>query len=246
MAHIEFENVSKGFSIHTSSTTLKGSVVDWLKGRRFETKRHSVLHDCTFSVSQGESLAIIGPNGAGKSTILKLVASIYRPDSGHVRVDGTVAALLEVGAGFQADLTGRENVYLYGSILGMSRRTMQDSFQDIINFSEIGQYIDMPVRTYSSGMYMRLAFSVAIHVSPDVLVIDEVLAVGDERFQTKCLARIKDMQQGGVTVLFVSHDLGAVQSISDRVLLLRRDASFVIGSPEEMVRMYLLESHDAS
>ena len=178
------------------------------------------LHNVSFRVAKGETLGIIGSNGSGKSTCLKLLTRIYAPTTGSVSVDGRVSALLELGAGFHPELTGRENVYLYGSILGISRRAMRERFDDIVSFSEMARFVDEPIKFYSSGMYVRLAFATAISVNPDVLLIDEVLAVGDQRFQAKCLERIHALKTQGTTIVFVSHDLDTVAQLCDRAIWL--------------------------
>jgi len=178
------------------------------------------LRDVSFSVEQGEMLGIIGENGAGKSTVLKLISRILEPTTGRVAVQGRVSALIELGAGFHPDLTGRENIYLNGSILGLSKREMDRQFANIVDFAELERFIDTPVKHYSSGMYARLGFAVAIHVHPDVLLIDEVLAVGDEAFQKKCLERIATIKAQGKTIILVTHDLDAVDALCDRVLWL--------------------------
>jgi lipopolysaccharide transport system ATP-binding protein len=197
------------------------------------------LQDVNLGVRVGETLGIIGPNGAGKSTVLKLIARILEPTSGRVLVCGRVSSLLELGAGFHPELTGRENVYLYGSILGLSRRTMADRFDDIVDFSGIGSVIDVPVKRYSSGMYLRLAFSVAVHVEPDVLLVDEVFAVGDHAFQGRCLRRIREMQRQGVTILFVSHSMETVKQMCSRAVWLSQGRIMSEGMPERVVEEYL-------
>jgi ABC-type polysaccharide/polyol phosphate transport system ATPase subunit len=176
------------------------------------------LKDLTFDVMPGQSIGIVGRNGAGKSTLLKLIARIITPTSGQLSTNGRISALLELGAGFHPDLTGRENIFLNGSVLGLSKQDIQDSYQAIVDFSELGDFIDVAVKHYSSGMYMRLGFSVAIHVQPDVLLIDEILAVGDLPFQTKCIERIFDLQRQGVTIILISHHTEVIRSICSQVL----------------------------
>jgi lipopolysaccharide transport system ATP-binding protein len=178
------------------------------------------LKDVSFEVKQGEAVGIIGRNGAGKSTLLKVLGRITEPTIGRVEIDGRVSSLLEVGTGFHPELTGRENIYLNGSILGMSRREVTRKFDEIVDFAEIEKFLDTPVKRYSSGMYMRLAFAVAAHLEPEVMIVDEVLAVGDAQFQRKCLGRLQNLNKSGRTVLFVSHNLGSLSALCDRGILL--------------------------
>jgi lipopolysaccharide transport system ATP-binding protein len=227
---IRAEKVTKRFRRYRAlapHTTLKTAVVDWLRRRRAahdrltDPNRFDVLRDVSFEIAKGETVGIIGRNGAGKSTLLKMIAGIYKPDAGRIDVEGRVAALVELGAGFHPDFSGRENVEINGIILGLSRKEVRERFDAIVRFADIGDFIDAPVRTYSSGMFMRLAFSVAIHVEPDVLLIDEVLAVGDEAFQAKCRAVVEErIRSGRQTTLIVSHDLALVASLCHRVIVL--------------------------
>src|SRR5574338_1370906 len=196
------------------------------------------LRDLTFSVGRGEALGIIGRNGAGKSTVLKLLSGITAPTSGEIAIRGRLAALIEVGSAFHPELTGRENAYLSGSMLGLRRREITDKLPSIVGFSGIGDFIDVPVKFYSSGMYVRLGFAIAAHLEPDVLLIDEVLAVGDAEFQARCLKRVEDMKERGVTMILVSHDLGAVEQLCDRVLLLERGSLLAAGQSHEVVTAY--------
>lgn len=196
------------------------------------------LRDVSFDVCRGEAFGIIGRNGAGKSTILKLLSGITAPSEGEITIRGRLAALIEVGSGFHPELTGRENAYLSGSILGLRRRQITQRLPDIIDFSGIGSFIDTPVKFYSSGMYVRLGFAVAAHLEPDVLLIDEVLAVGDAEFQARCLRRIEDLKARGVTMILVSHDLGAVEQLCDRAMLLDRGTVLVAGSSGDVVTAY--------
>jgi lipopolysaccharide transport system ATP-binding protein len=184
-------------------------------------------------------VGIIGPTGSGKSTLLKVTSGILEPTSGKVRFTGRMSCLLELGTGFHPDLTGRENVYLYGSILGLSRRYINRRFEEIVSFAELEQFIDVPAKYYSSGMYVRLGFAVATQVDPEILLIDEVLAVGDEHFQRKCLARIEHLQRAGVTILLVSHNLAAVQDLCHRALWLNEGRIRGLGEPERVIRRYL-------
>lgn len=218
---ITFENVSKEFKLtQLPVRSLQDMFVYYLK-KEMRGKRHFwALRDVSFSINPGETVGILGRNGSGKSTILKLISRIIDPTGGVITVNGRLSALLELGAGFHPDLTGRENIFLNGSILGLGRKAMRKKVDDIIDFAGIGDFIDVPIRNYSSGMQMRLGFSVAVHVEPELILVDEVLAVGDYSFQLKCLERIRQMQKDGVTILFVSHDFKAVQDLCTRALWL--------------------------
>ena len=197
------------------------------------------LKDVSFAVHKGESFGVIGRNGSGKSTLLKIVSGILKPTSGYVTVNGRVAALIELGAGFHPEITGRENIYINGIMLGLTRREIDARFASIVDFAGIGTYLDQPVKTYSSGMYVRLGFAVAVHVDPEVLLIDEVLSVGDEEFSAKCVAKIQEMKYRGVTLLFVTHQLEQVRVLCDRALWLDHGAPRAIGDPVRVVDAYL-------
>jgi len=196
------------------------------------------LRDVTFDVGVGDVVGIIGANGAGKSTLLKILSRITPPTLGHVDLDGRVSSLLEVGTGFHPELTGRENIFLNGAILGMLRSEIQRKFDAIVAFAELSQFIDTPVKHYSSGMYVRLAFSVAAHLDPEILIIDEVLSVGDLHFRNRCLGRMRDIRDEGRTVLFVSHDLTSVRQLCNRAVLLTGGSVAAIGTPDEITRRY--------
>ncbi|MBN1579134.1 MAG: ABC transporter ATP-binding protein [Anaerolineae bacterium] len=198
-----------------------------------------VLRNINFGIEPGEMLGLIGVNGSGKSTVLKLLSRIIEPTTGRVVVDGRISALLELGAGFHPDLTGRENVYLNGSILGLSRKEIRQKLDDIVRFADLESSIDIPVRFYSSGMYMRLGFSVATHANPEILLVDEVLAVGDYAFQLRCLHRIEELKKQGMTTLFVSHDMEAIKDLCDRVIWLDGGGIQAEGDPEHVVEQYL-------
>lgn len=204
------------------------------------------LRDVSFSVADGEALGIVGRNGAGKSTILKILAGITAPTAGVSRTRGRVAALLEVGTGFHPELTGRENIYLNGAILGMSRRDISGRFDEIVNFSGVERFLDTPVKRYSSGMYLRLAFAVAAHLEPDVLVVDEILAVGDAEFQRRCIGRMQEVEREGRTVIFVSHDLETLTKLCQRSLWLESGTIRDSGPTEAVVRDYLTVSLSAT
>lgn len=219
---IEIQGLNKQFVLrHTRS--MKEAVVWLLKGRKGDiSKKFHALHDVTLDIRQGEAVALLGLNGSGKSTLLKHISGVMLPDTGSVRTRGKVAGLIEVGAGFHHDLSGRDNVFLNGAILGMTEAQIKERFDSIVEFAEIGEFIDTEVRFYSSGMYLRLAFSVAVHTDPEVFLIDEILAVGDEPFQRKCLAKIQELAAEGKTLVVVSHDLDLVSRICQRGVLLER------------------------
>jgi ABC-2 type transport system ATP-binding protein len=234
---IVVENVSKRFNLrHTRS--LKETVVWLFKGRRGDlSSTFMALDGVDIKVDVGESVALLGFNGSGKSTLLKLISGVMSSDTGSIRTRGKVAGLIEVGAGFHPDLTGRENVYLNGVILGMTEQETADRFDEIVEFSEIGKFIDTEVKFYSSGMFLRLAFSVAVHTKPDVFLIDEILSVGDEPFQKKCLARIQELRETGTTLVVVSHDLDMVSKVCDRGVVLRQGIKIADGPIEDAVRL---------
>lgn len=196
------------------------------------------LREVNFEIEQGEAVGFIGPNGSGKSTILKLLARIVYPTRGNIIVRGSVASLIEVGAGFHPELTGRENIFLYGSIMGMRQADVRAKFDRIVEFAEIERFIDTPVKRYSSGMYVRLGFAVAAHINPHVLLVDEVLAVGDASFQNKCQQRIAELQRDGMTIVFVSHDMTAVERLCDRVFCLQQGRILAEGKPREVILQY--------
>ncbi|WP_269937178.1 ABC transporter ATP-binding protein [Arthrobacter sp. HY1533] len=217
---IEVIGVNKQFVLR-HSRSIKEAFVWLIKGRKGElSEKFHALKGVALDVQQGETVALLGFNGSGKSTLLKHISGVMIPDSGTVRTRGRVAGLIEVGAGFHHDLSGRENVYLNGAILGMSEEQINDRFQSIVDFAEIGQFIDTEVKFYSSGMYLRLAFSVAVHTDPEVFLVDEILAVGDEPFQKKCIAKIQELAAEGKTLVVVSHDLDLVSRICSRGVLL--------------------------
>ena len=232
---IEVHEVTKDFTLrHTRS--LKELIVWTFRGRSGElSDQFRALDEVSFTIEQGESVALLGLNGSGKSTMLKLISGVMRPDSGRIGTRGRVAGLIEVGAGFHPDLTGRENVYLNGAILGMSEQEIDERFDEIVAFSEIERFIDTEVKFYSSGMFLRLAFSVAAHSHPDVFLIDEILAVGDEPFQAKCLARIRELRAAGQTLVIVTHDLNMVQQIVDRGIVLDKGRMVCDGPVAEAV-----------
>ena len=239
-APIQFEHVWKRYNIHQEGQ----EGVDKAALRRLwhrlsqPARQFCALQDVCFEVQPAQTLGIIGPNGAGKSTILKLLSHITTPTSGRIIINGTLSALIEVGSGFHPELTGRENIYLTGAILGMRRREITSKLDSIIDFAGVSEFIDTPVKRYSSGMYVRLGFSIAAHLQADVLLLDEVLAVGDAAFQAKCFQRVSELQKNGVTIVFVSHDLTSVEMICDRVLLLNRGRIEMAGEAHEVTTTY--------
>jgi len=237
---VEFESVSKRFIIHHERPrSFQELAVSFFKRNNASWEELWALKDVSFAVEGGQTLGIIGPNGSGKSTLLKLITRILEPTSGRIAVNGKVSALIELGAGFHPDLTGRENVFLNGSLLGMSRKEMEEKFEEIVEFTELGRFIDMPLKHYSSGMQMRLGFAIATSVDPDILLIDEVLAVGDEAFQRKCLGKIAEFKRRGKTIVFVSHDLDAVREICDSAIWLDYGEIKSAGNCEKVINMYL-------
>jgi ABC-type polysaccharide/polyol phosphate transport system ATPase subunit len=242
-AAVEIQKVSKHFKLYKEKyTTLKERV---LHAGSVPYTEFWALRDIVADVGQGETVGMLGRNGSGKSTLLKCIAGILQPSSGQIVVRGSLAAMLELGAGMQPELTGRDNIFLNGSLLGMSRREMARRFDEIVAFAELEDFIDNQVKYYSSGMYMRLGFAVAVNVDPDILLIDEVLAVGDERFQQKCMERVKMFQQEGRTIVFVSHSADLMRQICDRVIVLEHGDVVTIAKPPEAIgkfRKILLES----
>lgn len=238
MLRVQFENVTQRFRlIHERPDTLR-EVFARLFHRQTRYLPFDALKNISFGLKEGETLGIVGRNGSGKSTVLKLIAGIFPPSSGKVMVSGTVAALIELGAGFHADLTGRENIVINGLMLGLTRRQIVEREESIIEFAELGEFIDSPVKQYSSGMYMRLAFSIAVEVDPDILLIDEILSVGDAGFRQKCMQRIMDFQERGKTIVFVSHSMESVKKICSRAILLNKGVLTVDSTPDEIYDAY--------
>jgi len=250
---IQAEGISKQYRIgqfNAAYHTLRDTVslgAQRVMGRREEAEEREIwaLKDVSFQVAEGEVLGIIGRNGAGKSTMLKILTRITTPTEGRAEIRGRVGSLLEVGTGFHPELTGRENIYLNGAILGMRRSEIRRKFDDIVEFSGVEKFLDTPVKRYSSGMYVRLAFSVAAHLEPEVLLVDEVLAVGDFEFQRRCLGRMEDLSQSGRTVVFVSHNLQAISRLCDRALLLEHGRATMDGASKDVVAHYLQTSGGA-
>lgn len=233
---ISTKNLCKDFRLsHTGYGSLKGMLLWWKRG---STETLAALKDISLNVLRGECVAVIGKNGAGKSTLLSILARVYKPTSGSIELSGKVAPLLELGAGFHPDLTGIENVFFNGVVLGLTRKQVAERMAEIVAFSEINEYIDAPVRTYSSGMLLRLGFSVAVHVDASILLVDEALAVGDLEFQRKCLRRIAEFKAAGGAILFVSHDMAAVRQTADRAVWLQHGAIEAEGAVETVVSAY--------
>jgi ABC-type polysaccharide/polyol phosphate transport system ATPase subunit len=236
MDAITFASVTKTFSLNPQRMLARGHLTHLLK--RGARRRFVALQNISFRIPRGQALGVVGLNGAGKSTLLSLVAGLCPPDEGTVTVNGRVAALLQLGAGFHPDLTGAENLNMNAALLGLSAKRTAQAFDSIVEFSGIGQFIDEPLRTYSSGMTMRLAFAIAIHVDPDILIIDEVLAVGDQAFQVKCMGKILEFKHQGKTLLFVSHSIGSVQMLCQRALWLDHGELVMDGDAAEVVAAY--------
>lgn len=234
---ITVSNMSKDFVIYGDrANTLKEKIIRLGSGKR---EVHHVLKNINLDIKKGETVALIGVNGSGKSTLLKLMTKIIYPTVGKIEVKGKLTSLLELGAGFHQDFSGRENIYFNASIFGLSRKEIDARINDIIEFSELGEFIDSPVRTYSSGMYMRLAFSVAINVDADILLVDEILAVGDGHFQDKCLNKMLELKKEGKTMVFVSHSIGSVKQLCDRAIWLYDGEVRMDGKTEEVLEEYI-------
>jgi ABC-type polysaccharide/polyol phosphate transport system ATPase subunit len=234
------EHVYKTFNIYLDkASSLKEKILFWGRNRKEERE---VLKDISLTIKNGEAVGLIGVNGSGKSTLLKLMTKIIYPNKGKIETYGKLTSLLELGAGFHPDFSGRENIYFNASIFGLTRKQIDERLNDIIEFSELGSYIDNPVRTYSSGMYMRLAFAVAINVDADILLVDEVLAVGDQHFQEKCIAKMKELKEQGKTMVFVTHSLGTVKDFCNRAVWLNQGVIKMDGNPDEVIEEYLKET----
>lgn len=233
---VRFEHVSKRYRMGLWLPSLRSALLDWRTART--TQYHWALQDVTFELQPGETLGIIGPNGAGKTTILKILSRVTTPTSGVVRTNGRLSALIELGAGFHPELTGRDNIYLNGTILGMRKSEIAARFDRIVAFAGIGDFLDTPVKRYSSGMYARLGFAVAAHVDPEVLLVDEVLAVGDTAFQAKCHARMDELRRNGTSVVFISHNMEAVRRVCDRGIVLHGGKAVFEGTVVEAIASY--------
>jgi lipopolysaccharide transport system ATP-binding protein len=237
---IKVSNISKRYTIGAQKDgSLRGTLAGLVKGKSAKnTQDFWALKEVSFEIKRGDVLGIIGKNGAGKSTLLKVLSQITKPSSGKIEINGRIASLLEVGTGFHPELTGRENIYLNGTILGMTRKEVKEKFDEIVEFSGVQKFIDTPVKHYSSGMYVRLAFAVAAHLEPEILIIDEVLAVGDAEFQKKCMGKMKEVAGKGRTVLFVSHNLSAVASLCNKGIVLNQGSLEFTGSASEAINFY--------
>ena len=234
---IEVKNMYKDFKVYYDKpNTLKERLVFW-KNNKSE-KRH-VLKNINLNIKKGETVALIGINGSGKSTLLKLMTKIIYPTKGKITTNGKLTSLLELGAGFHPDFTGRENIYFNASIFGLNRKEIDSRINDIIEFSELGEFIDVPVRTYSSGMYMRLAFSVAINVDADILLIDEILAVGDQHFQDKCFAKLHELKDSDKTIVIVSHSLDSIEKLCNRAVWIYNGEVKMDGNTKKVIKEYL-------
>jgi ABC-type polysaccharide/polyol phosphate transport system ATPase subunit len=234
---VELANVSKAFRLpHQRQTSIKEIFLH--PRRKIEYELNVALHDVSVEIERGECFGVIGPNGSGKSTLLKILAGIYRADAGVVRVDGLLSPFIELGVGFHPDLNARDNIKINGTLLGLTSSELADRFDEIVRFAELERFVDQKLKNYSSGMQVRLAFSIAIQVPFDVLVLDEVLAVGDRSFQEKCLATFERFRDEGKTIVLVSHDLAAVSSHCDRALLLQRGRCAALGAADEVVDRY--------
>jgi lipopolysaccharide transport system ATP-binding protein len=244
MKIITVDHVSKCYRLsRLGAKSLREEFARW--GERLFARQDSrgkeefyALREVSFEIGRGETVGFIGPNGSGKSTILKLLARIIYPTRGRIVVRGSVASLIEVGAGFHPELTGRENIFLYGSIMGMKQAEVRAKFDRIVAFAELERFIDTPVKRYSSGMYVRLGFAVAAHINPSVLLVDEVLAVGDMAFQSKCQRRIEELRRDGMTIVFVSHDMSVVERLCNRVFFLRDGEIRAAGEPRDVINEY--------
>src|SRR5262245_41815440 len=236
MSDLTLDRVAKRYKLRQTGVGAgPRSPTQWFRGFSRRSDEFWALRDVSFEVARGETLDIIGHNGAGKSTILKLLSGVTAPTSGEIRISGRLSALIEIGSGFHPELTGRENVFLSGSILGMPRREIAGKLERIVDFAGVRDFIDTPVKHYSSGMYVRLGFSIAAHLEPDILLLDEVLAVGDAAFQVKCLERIHDLHRQGRTIVFISHDLASVERLCSRVLLLNHGRIIANGSARDVI-----------
>lgn len=239
---IQFGNVSKSFMLQHQRTIKEFFHAAVKKNKTIEVVQ--ALKNLTFTIHQGESVAVMGKNGAGKSTLLKLIAGVSAPTTGNMEIYGKIAPMIELGAGFHPELTGRENIFLNGVILGLKEKQVEQKFDDIVGFSELADFIDMPVKYYSSGMYMRLAFSVAVSVEPDILLVDEILAVGDEGFQRKCLKKMREFQQQGVTTILVTHHSAQASQFCQRLIYLEKGEILFDGPVEKGLAVYDQKNSD--
>lgn len=233
---IKVNHVDKLYKLYDKPSDRLKESLGLSKAKKY--KEHYALRDMSFDVKKGECVGIIGTNGAGKSTILKIITGVLNPTAGNVEIDGRISALLELGAGFNSEYTGLENVYLNGTMIGFSREEIDAKLDDILNFADIGDFINQPVKTYSSGMFVRLAFAVAINIEPEILIVDEALSVGDVFFQSKCYHKFEEFKNQGKTILFVSHDLTSINKYCDRAILLNKGSKMAEGTPKEIIDLY--------
>ena len=235
---ISIDNVEKSFKIYKDKGfTLKERIL-FFKSRNAYVK-NNILRGISFDIEKGDILGIVGKNGSGKSTLLKLITKIIYPDSGSIKINGKVSSLIELGAGFHPDMTGRENIYINASIYGLTKKEIDSKLDTIIKFSELEEFIDSPIRTYSSGMYMRLAFSVAINVEAEILLIDEILSVGDANFQAKCFRKMQELKNSGITIVIVSHDLHTMEKLCNKVIWIESGKIKRSGIPNEVLKEYI-------
>ncbi len=232
---IRVEKISKVYKLYSRNIDRLKDSLNLGKGKY---KEHYALNNLSFDIKKGECVGIIGTNGAGKSTILKIITGVLSPTQGKVEIDGRISALLELGAGFNMEYTGVENIYLNGTMMGFSREEVDSRMQSILEFADIGEYVNQPVKTYSSGMFVRLAFAVAINIDPEILIVDEALSVGDVFFQSKCYKKFEEFKEAGKTIIFVSHDLSSIQKYCDRAILLDKGSKIGEGKPSEIIDMY--------
>lgn len=236
---VKADHVSMCFNLEREKTSgLKDKLIQKIKGKH-KIDEFYALNDVSFSIQRGDSFALVGPNGCGKSTMLKIIAGIYKPSKGSVQVSGTIAPLIELGAGFDSELTARENVFLNGAVLGIPRRMMEEYFDSIIDFAELWDFVDVPIKNYSSGMYARLGFSIATIIKPEILIVDEILAVGDSSFQDKCEKKMDELLSGGTTLILVSHDADQIVKMCRRALWLEHGRMMALGDAEQVCREYL-------
>ncbi|MCK9401341.1 MAG: ABC transporter ATP-binding protein [Bacteroidales bacterium] len=236
---IKVEHVSKSFRIpQQRRNTIRERILSFSKKMTYET--FNALEDVSFEIKKGEFFGIIGRNGSGKSTLLKILAGIYTPNKGSITINGEISPFLELGVGFNPELSGKDNIYLNGTLLGLTKKEIDRSYHKIVEFSELERFINLKVKNYSSGMHVRLAFSVAIHANKEILLMDEVLAVGDANFQVKCFEVFHKIIAEGRTIIFVSHDLSSIKKYSDRVLLLQNGSTNILGAPEEVIANYMI------
>ncbi len=236
---IQIQNISVTYRIiKERRRSFQSYIINYLKGKRIRAETLWALRNISLDVRRGESLGIIGNNGAGKSTLLKVISGVIKPVEGKIRVNGSIAPLIELSAGFDDELTGRENIFLSASILGFSRREIEEKYDNIIDFSELKDFINAPLKSYSSGMIARLGFSIAIEVDPDILIIDEILAVGDAHFKQKSKERISEFRRKGITILFVSHNMEEINDLCDRVLWLDHGDIRMLGNPVRIINEY--------